>query len=45
LKFLHYFPHLTYSQCWMAELSLRTFDHRSNYNCTVHFNFYSKWWL
>ena len=28
LNFFHYFPHLTYSQCWMAELSLRTFDHR-----------------
>jgi hypothetical protein len=28
LNFFQYFPHLTYSQCWMAELSLRTFDHR-----------------
>jgi hypothetical protein len=28
LNFFHYFTHLTYSQCWMAELSLRTFDHR-----------------
>ena len=28
LNCFHYFPHLKYSQCWMAELSFQTFDHR-----------------